>query len=198
MAPGRGANDDLDRQHDMPCSALRAAHQLDDQLGAFMAALVVLHPHRGQRRQQPVGERHVVVAGDRDVLRAAQPVPAQRRDGADREPVVGADDGGEALAARDQLLGATLALGLVERIGKDRVRPRLADPEQLAVQFERPVAPEAGRERLRPRDRGDLAMAARHQMRRECGGSRPPRHAPPRRSADRRWRARPSRPACPR
>jgi len=39
---------------------------------------------------------------------------------------------------------------------------------RLALRFERAVAPEAGRERLRTRDRGDAAMPARHQMREDA------------------------------
>ena len=41
------------------------------------------------------------------------------------------------------------------------------------MQLEGAIAVEAGRERLRPGDRGDLAMPERHEMRRGCGGCRP-------------------------
>src|ERR1044071_9719290 len=89
--PRRAAHDDLDRQNDMPRWRALPAHHLHQQLGAFKPALLVLHPDRGERGRKPVGQRHVVIAGHRDILRTAQGMTAQRRDGADRAPVVGAD-----------------------------------------------------------------------------------------------------------
>ena len=147
--------------------------------------------------RQPVGERHVVIAGHRDILRTAQAMPAQRRDGADREPVVGADQRGERLAAREQFLGAALAFGFVEGVGEDGVRLRLADAEQLAVQRRtrgsadtRSRAPAARRSRR-------WAMAAGDQMREDAAYPVLLVVHHRRDTCDRRSRARPSRPACP-
>src|SRR6185295_8210645 len=102
------------------------------------------------------------------MVRALKPMPAQRRDGADGQAIVGADDRAERLPPHQQFLRATLAFGLVERGREHGVRLRLADAEELAMQLEGAIAPVAGRERLRPGNRRDLAVSARDEMREDA------------------------------
>src|ERR1051325_5596010 len=56
----RAANDDLDRQHDVPRRRALPAHHLHQQFGAFKPTFLMLNPDRGERGREPVGERHVV------------------------------------------------------------------------------------------------------------------------------------------
>ena len=54
-----------------------AAEQLQQQVGRTRADLALRDTDRGQRRLEPIDERHVVEADDRDVLRAPQAAAAR-------------------------------------------------------------------------------------------------------------------------
>ncbi len=110
----------LDRQHQMMRFRGLVLDDLDHDARRFEAGLVMLDPNRRQRRRQPVHQRHIVEAGDRNVAGAGDVVAPERRDRADREPVIGADHSGEGSPADQQFLGAALAFGFVEGLGERR------------------------------------------------------------------------------
>jgi hypothetical protein len=107
---GGAAGHQLGRQEQELYRTVGVLDPLDQQRGRLRAELVVREAHRTQRRVQPVDERHVVEPDDRDVLRAAQAELVQRAVAADREHVVGGDDGGEVARGREQLPAAARAL----------------------------------------------------------------------------------------
>jgi hypothetical protein len=80
---------------------LPADHPL--QHGAGLAPHpVLLDANGGERRIDAIHHRHVVVAGDRNVLGAFELETSERGNGSDRQPVVSADDRREIGAAGDQ------------------------------------------------------------------------------------------------
>src|SRR5690349_22995442 len=92
---GRAAHDKRGCQHDVTLGRRQPRHLGNKELGCFAAHLAVGNTDRRQGRRHDVDQRHVIVANDRNVLRAFEPALTQRLVGSQSQQVVRRGDGRE-------------------------------------------------------------------------------------------------------
>jgi hypothetical protein len=160
----RPADDELWREIENLDRTPAAVDPLEQQLSRLGPELVMRKPHGGERRPEPVDERHVVEADHRDVIRALQADVVERAVAPYREHVVGRGHRGEAAFHGQQLAGTAGAfLDRVPAGVGDQVFPDLQPVGRHAL-AEPAQAAHAGGGLLRAGDMGDAGVAEPGQM----------------------------------
>ena len=78
------------------------SNHLDKNVRSFEADFVLFDAHGGERGREAVDKRHVIVAGNRDIIGAIEPMLAKSCERADCETIVGAYNRRKARCLRAQ------------------------------------------------------------------------------------------------